>query len=368
MNTVSKLFCDLVQIPSPSGKELAVGKFVQTYLAGHGIKATFDTTGKGNGSNAGNLIAKLTGDKNLPTLLLVAHLDTVETGDRPITPKVKNGVITSDGTTVLGADDKAAVACLMEVLVEISRWEKHPSIIAVFTTKEEEGTMGASLLRLPDKIDYCFNLDGPSDLGAFMYQTLGEVPFEIELIGRAAHAAVEPEKGINALAAAALLITKLSIGKDAQHNALNIGTIQSGKANNIVPDHAKLKGMVRSFTQGGLEKLLLHVEQATQEVCAKTGCTYALVKHEKDGAPPASLEKNHPIIKIAQKAAKAVDLPFKLEQGAYTTDGNFLAQHYPTLTFSQGGKNPHAFDEFITVEDLEKSNALLVEIIKQSML
>lgn len=367
MKSLTKLFCDLVQIPSPSGSELAVGKFVKQYLAEKGIKASFDDTAKETNCDTGNLIAHVPGNKDLPTLLFAAHLDTVEKGDNHIKPQIKNGIIRSDGTTILGADDKAGVACLMEVLAEVKSWENHPPIVAAFTTTEETGWMGSSVIKIPEKIDYCINLDGPSDLGVCVYQTLGITIFKIKIMGKAAHAAVEPEKGINAMKAASHFIAKLPLGKNAKGDTLNIGSIQSGQSNNIVPDEAILWGEVRSFTDKGLDRQLAKVKKTLEEVCKKYGCTFELEANKEDGVPPAMLDKKHPIIDLVKHATHTVGLPFSLEKATYTTDGNFLSHKYPTVTFSQGGKNPHAFDEYIKIADLEKSKELLLEIIRETM-
>ena len=119
------------------------------------------------------------------------------------------------------------MAALIEALKNLSKNKKHPSVIATFTTREEKGKMGSSVLKLKDKISLAFNFDGGGVQGNFFYQMLGEIPFKIILKGKAVHAAVEPEKGINALTAAAEIITKLSIGKTKDGKILNAVAIKS---------------------------------------------------------------------------------------------------------------------------------------------
>lgn len=361
------LFCKLVSIPSPSGKELDIGKYIKSYLNKKNIAAHFDKTGKVNLSNSGNLIAKLKGNKGQPILLFIAHMDTVETGKEIIIPKINKGTITSKGETILGADNKASIACLLEALGEIYTWDMHPTIIAAFTTREERGKMGASLLKFKEEIDYVFNLDGSDSLGDFVYQTLGEIPFEIKLIGKAAHAAVEPEKGINAIKAAALLITLLNIGKDKKGNVLNIGKISGGRANNIVPDEIILEGQTRAYTKKDLDKNLANIEKTIKDVCKKTGCYYIFSKRPEEGAPPASISKKHKIICVAERAAKTLNFPFSLHKGSYTSDANFLNIAYPTLTVCRGGKMPHSQYESITIKELIKFKRLILELVKQSI-
>jgi len=360
-----QLFMELVQIPSPSGKERVVGLFIQKYLAKRGIISEFDGSGTKNNSNSGNLIAKLQGEPNLPVILFVAHMDTVETGNIQIKPKIENEIITSDGATILGADDKVSVASLMLMLEEIRIWPKHPTVLVAFTTREEKGKMGSSVLNISEKIDYCFNLDGPNNLGSFVYQTLGETPFEIKLTGKAVHAAVEPEKGINAIMVAAEVISKLPIGKDKKGTVLNIGKIEGGRANNIVPDEVVLYGEARAYLQKDLDKLLQIMENIISNVCFKTGCSFKFYKKLEEGAPSALMDKNHPIVKIAKKSTISLGLPFSLEKGSYTCDANFLATKYPTLNIARGSKMPHSFDESISVENLFGLKALVVELVNQ---
>lgn len=366
MNTLIKRFCDLVEIPSPSGRELEVGNFIKSCLLKEDMHAYFDDSGKLNNSNSGNLIVKLKGNPKLPTLLFVAHMDTVEMGEKQIRTKIKNGVIRSDSTTILGADNKASVSSLIEALIEINKWNSKPTIVVAFTTREEKGRMGSSLLNISEKIDYCFNLDGSNLPGNFVYQTLGEVPFKIKLFGKAAHAALEPEKGINSIKAAALLITKLHIGKDKKGNVLNIGKISGGKANNIVPDEVLLEGQVRAYRQKDLDKNLNDIEKMIKKVGIQTGCLYEFIISPEDGAPPASISQNHKIVRIAKEATKALELKFSLNKGSFTSDANFLISKYPTLTICAGGKMPHSPNESITVRELLQLKNLIIEIVKCS--
>jgi len=365
MNELTQLFMDLVKIPSSSGKELIVGNYIKRYLHKLKIKSKFDQAGMLNDSNSGNLIVKLDGDPALPTVLFVAHMDTVETGKDQIVPKVEKGIIKSRGNTILGADNKVSVACLLISIKEIKSWTIRPTILFAFTTREEEGRMGSSLLNVAEKIDYCFNLDGPEDIGNFVYQTLGEVPFEISLKGKAAHAAVEPENGINAIKAAAVLINQLPIGRNKKGVVLNIGKISGGTANNVVPDEVTLKGQVRAFYQNDIDSILNKIEEALKRACSISGCSYEFIKKPEEGAPVASINKKHQIITIAKNATKAIGKSPNLLQGFYTADSNFLAGKYPTVTVCSGGKLPHSFDEYVSIESLNELQKLIKAIIKQ---
>lgn len=364
---LTNLFLDLITIPSPSGEELLVAKFIRKYLDKSGLNFQVDKSGKINKSNSGNLIVKLNGNPKFPRVLFVAHIDTVETGEKKIQPVIKNGIIKSRNNTILGADDKASVACLIQMLVEVKNWEIKPNIIVAFTTHEEKGMMGASLLSILEKIDYCFNVDGSNKLGDFVYQTLGEIPFEIKIIGKASHAAVEPEKGINAIKTAASLITKLKIGKDKKGNVLNIGKIIGGTGNNIVPDEVILYGQVRSYAEEDLIKNLDNLEFEIKQICKLTGCSYKFIKNPEEGAPPATTNLDDRIIDLVKKASRELEISPILSRGSYTSDSNFLSRKYPTLTVGRGSKFAHSFDEEIGVKDLNNLYLLLMQIVRSSM-
>jgi len=362
MNSLNELFYQLISIPSPSGEELNVGNFIKKYLENINIKANFDNTGIFNQSNSGNLIAKLGGDKDLPTVLFVAHMDTVENGEEIINPRIDNGIIKSNGNTILGADNKASVACLLLALEEVKKIKNHPTIIAVFTTREEKGEMGVKYLNLKEKIDYVFNLDGKGRIGTFIYKTLGQVPFSIEIIGKSAHAAIEPEKGVNAIKAASLIISSLKIGKDKKGNTLNIGTIHGGEAVNIVPKRVLLEGELRAFTNEDLNKNLSELKKVTKSVCHKFRCSFKIAINEKTGAPPMYISKNHPIITLAKNATKSMKLPFFLEVGSFTSEANYLAQKYSVINVCRGGKMPHSTRESVKVNELITLKDLIIKL------
>jgi tripeptide aminopeptidase len=363
MDGITDLFCKLVAIPSPSGKELAVGTFIQGILKENGIQSNFDNSGKMNNSNSGNLIVRLNGI--MPqTVLFTAHMDTVETGEKGISPRVEDGVVKSDGTTILGADDKGSVAPLIGALIELSKQTDRPSIVAAFTTREESGKMGASFLDLADKIDFAFVLDGSGPIGGFIHQTLGEVPFDLAVVGKAAHAAGAPEKGINAMIAAAEIISALPIGRTEDGKVLNVGTIKGGIGNNVVPDLMEMEGQVRAFSQVEIDAIFTEMERTIKAVCEKTGCGYRLTKNTKDAVPPSSLEQDHTLIRIAERSVDAVHAPFSLERGYFCTEANFLGAKYPTISVKRGSRNSHSLDESMPIEALNTMKNLIISLAR----
>lgn len=360
-NMLVNLFLDLVKIPSPSGKEKEVAEYICHFLKNHMIPFYLDTSGEKNDSNTGNIIANISGTKGCPSILFTAHMDTVETGEKSVNPTVKNKIITSDKTTILGADDKAGIAVLLNVLLEIQSWKKRPTIWVAFTTREEQGQMGARFLKVP-KVKYGFILDATGPVGRFTYKSLGQKVFVVKILGKSAHAAGAPEKGMNAIRAAGVFLLSITQGKRKDGSTINIGTIKGGVGTNVVADVVEMQGEVRGYTESALDKRLLEVKKALKTMQKKTGCKFNLVEDEANGAPPFASSKNSEIVVLAKKALKNVGLPFSLMAQHGTTEANFLSQKIPVLNVCRGGNMAHSTEESILIEELEQSQRLVLGI------
>jgi tripeptide aminopeptidase len=356
-------FCELVRIPSPSGYELDVARYVQRYLKGLGVESHIDGAGRLSNSNAGNVIAKL--GKGRPRIMFVAHIDTVEDGKKAIRPVISKGVIRSDGTTILGSDDKAGVAALLAGIKEMVREKSPPTIYCVFSIREENGIMGVNYLNLDKDIDFVFDIDGSSPPGQFINKALGNIRFELQLYGREAHAAANPENGLNAIKASGIIISKLKLGRDSKWRALNIGTVSGGTKDNVIPGHCILTGEVRAFTVPEAEGMLNNIRKAAEAACKDTGCRYKLIEKGRD--PPLYIKETERIVSLARKAAAAAGIKFSLLTLPATIQGNNLsAKGYAVLGLSKGGRLAHSKMEYIRIKELEETKRLIVEIVKQS--
>lgn len=366
-NNIVNVFTELVSIPSPSGKEGKVSVLIKKYLDSYSIRAAFDKSGIENDSETGNLIAHIKGKNSNKTLLFVAHMDTVEKVEECIKPIIKDGNIFSDGTTILGADDKGAVACLIEALFEISKLGKYPTVYAAFTTREESGKMGISCAKKIPGVDYVFNLDGQGPQGMFINKSLGQTVFKVQIFGESAHSAINPEKGRNAIAAASDFIFHTKQGR--KKNALiNIGKINGGNAVNVISNKVVIEGEIRSFKEKNLEAEYLTIKNQLQKSCDLFGCTYKIQILEDSSVPVMENSNDKKMVEIAKKASKVLDLPFLLTEGSFTSEGNFLsAKGYKVLTVCRGGTNAHSNKESITVQELENYKNLIINIAKESL-
>ena len=364
-NKIVDTFVKLVSIPSPSGQERAVAEYIKRYLANSGIRSHFDNTGRLNDSDSGNLVARLDGEN--ASIVFIAHIDTVEDGDEPIRPVVRDGTVTSDGRTVLGVDNKAAVASLMEAIKEIKRMKKHPTVTAVFSTREENGVMGVEYLKLDKERDIVFVIDAALTSGAFVNKALGQIPFTIEIYGKEAHAALDPERGINAVRAAALVVSRLRLGKATDGSTLNIGKIRGGSVVNVVPKKAVISGEVRAYSYAGMHSKLAAVENVVRAVCKKTGCSYKLNRRIKEGAPPFSVHPNKGIVALAKSASESAGLKFNLMSLSASGEANVLdSRGFAVLELCRGGKAPHSVNESVTEAELVTLKEVIVEIAKNA--
>jgi tripeptide aminopeptidase len=233
-----RTFLDMTKIDAETFSEGAMADFLLDRLEKLGVPATRD--------DAGNLFARLEGRGD--PVLFAAHMDTVKPGRGRRASLSPDGVIRSDGTTVLGADDQAGIAEILEALQVVQEEGlPHRTIEVLFTVAEEAYTVGASAFDLgvsQAREAYVLDLEGPIGGVSLSEPTL--LSFRFTVKGRASHAGFAPEKGIHAIAIAARAIADTPQGWLNDHTCLNIGTIQGGTATNIVPDHVAVAGEIRS--------------------------------------------------------------------------------------------------------------------------
>ncbi len=232
-----KTLINLIKIDSPSGEEDAMDREVSSRLEALGLKVSHDSYN--------NLIAKLAGQGQ--PVMLSAHLDTVDPG-RGIKPIVDGGVLRSDGSTILGGDCKAGVAIVLEALTAAAEsGGGNRAVEVVFTRHEEGGLVGAHNLdfsMISAKEGVVFDGEGPPNRITVSAPSQNVVTAKIT--GRAAHAGLEPEKGISALLIAAEILNKLPLGRIDEETTANIGRMEGGLKRNIIPEQAFLDGEFRS--------------------------------------------------------------------------------------------------------------------------
>ncbi|MFA4906794.1 MAG: M20/M25/M40 family metallo-hydrolase [archaeon] len=363
---IVKTFCELVRIPSPSLEERDAMDYIRNYLKKINIPFREDGAGKKLGGNSGNLIARI--GKGRPAIMFVGHVDTVEDGKKKIRPLIKNGIIRSDGTTILGSDDKAGVTALLEALKEVRNKKNLPAVIAVFAVSEEKTPMGVKYLGVsPKEVDFAFDVDGSDRPGKFINKALGYLNFEVRVYGKESHAAIAPEKGRNAIKAAGLIVSSLKLGADAKDGTMNIGRISGGGAMNVVPGYALLEGEARAYDSRHLETKLGEIESAAKKARKITGCTYRFVKKRDAGEAPFQENNDKKIIGIARKASSAAGLKFELKTLRATLQSNILQEKgFNVLGLCKGGVGAHSKEESVSIIELEQAKNIIVKIIEEA--
>jgi tripeptide aminopeptidase len=337
-------FLELVRIDSPSGEEEAIAQEVGRRLSALGGEVRRDAHG--------NVIARL-GSGTEP-FLLSAHLDTVEPG-RGITPVIDGDTVRTDGSTILGGDPKAGVAAILEALTSLHvAGASHRPVELVFTLGEEVGLLGSRSL------DYSLVtakqgvvLDGEGAVSEITNEAPAQYLVDVDIIGRAAHAGVEPEKGIPAILIAAEMIVELPQGRLDRETTANVGTISGGSARNAVPERCAFKAEFRSRSPQRLAEVKQEIELHLAAVAARHPKARIDAKVEKvfDGY---KLAPNHPVIQRCGTALRALGMEPRLLPSGGATDANIFAGHgIAAAVLGMGGSSFHT-----TREDLNITNML----------
>ena len=333
-------------------------------LKGMGLQVTEDNTGEKIGGNTGNILAVLEGELDLPPILFCAHMDRVSPG-YAIKPQMQDGVITSDGTTILAADDVAGISAILEGIRAIQENNiPHGRIEILFTVAEEGGLYGAKSLdptMLQAKAGFFMDSGGP--VGTIVVQAPAQKGISMTIHGKSAHAGVAPETGINAIVVAAHALTKMKLGRIDMETTANIGVISGGVATNIVPDRVELRGEARSRDQGKLEKQAAHMTDIVRKTCTDFGVTADI--DVRDSYSAFSLNQNDYVVKLACKAAEAIDLEPRLESTGGGSDANIINGYgIPSVVLGLGYSNVHTTGESMPIEQLFKAAEYVVSIIQ----
>ena len=360
-------FFKLLKIKSPSRNERQIVDHVEQKLRKLDLKVYRDNCGKNFGSNAGNIIAvyKSKNSSESMPIFLGAHLDTVKL-DSDVTPIVKDGIITNKNKDcILGGDDKVAVAAILEALnIIVEKNISTGDIYIIFTISEEIGLLGAKHLNLNlVKANYGFVFDGDGDIGTIINEAPYHNSINAQFIGKAAHAGVEPEKGINSIKAASIAISNIKVGRIDSETTCNVGKINGGVAKNIVPENTNVEAEARSIKLEKLNKITEFIvnnfKKAANEYGAKV--TYK-VDREYDGF---KISENEIPVKIAKLAIKKLGISSKIKSSGGGSDINiFNSKGKRAVNLSAGMENVHTSNEYVKIEQLEKLAKLIIEICK----
>lgn len=365
---ITKEFCDLVAIDSVPFHEREMADTLIKKLEDLGFQVEEDNTGKEiYHGNCGNVYGFLKGELEGDPILFSAHMDTVEPGLNKKAIVHEDGTITSDGTTVLGADDLSGVVAILEAIRTIKeRKLPHRSLEVLFTYAEEVYIRGSEVFdysKVKAKEAYTLDLDGPIGTAAIKAPTL--VSFTARFLGKAAHAGFAPEQGIHAIGIAAQAITGIKQGRIDKETTVNIGLIEGGKARNIVPEVCVLQGEVRSQNH---EKAISEADKI-KEVFEDTAKTYgAKIEFTTTfGCIAYDIPVVHSVIKRFETICNELGYPTKLIHTFGGSDNNnFVRNGITGIVISCGMNKVHSLNEYTHVDDLEKCSNIVVKLMTSS--
>jgi tripeptide aminopeptidase len=370
-------FLELVQIDSPSLKEADVVAYCKQALEQAGCVVDIDDSAKVTGSNTGNLLAILPakGEQASATparIYFSAHTDTVSPGEG-IKPVITDGVITSEGETVLGGDDKAGIAAILELVRTLAEDDRpHPEIGVLFSVGEEIGLRGAQAMDAmgPDgkprfNGEPCFVLDANGKPGVVIIAAPFHYLFTATFSGRAAHAGIEPEKGISAISLASKAVLAMQLGRLDEHTTANVGTISGGNAFNIVPDSCVVTGEFRALDERRVEEVKAQLASAIQgaiDAADADGGASVTVTWEKE-YPGFEAAEDGPLVQLVLGKARELAFPAQAITSGGGSDANiFAGKGLSPLVLGTGMTDVHSTNESLAIEDLTNLTRLCLAI------
>ncbi len=347
-------FLDMVQTNHRSGEEQFLAQRIVTRLRTLDMKASID--------KAGNVIATLPGRGE--SIMLCAHMDSVDpcTG---VVPVIEGGIIRSDGRTVLGADDISGVTAILEALQVVAEKKiPHRPVEVVLTVEEETGLTGSKSLNYGEiKSRMGVALDAGGPFGTIIVAAPSHNMISATILGKASHAGVAPEDGVNAIRIAAEAVARMPLGRIDPETTANIGIIHGGIATNIVPERVQLEGEARSRDERKLRQQTQAMSEALEQAAeAHGGEAKVQIQRAYNGF---TLTEEDEVVRLAIRALEAVGVTPKLGATGGGSDINIFNAHGIACTnLSTGMMRSHTTEEWIAVQDLVRCARAVLEIIR----
>jgi tripeptide aminopeptidase len=370
---IKNLLLELVRIDSISRKERDVAERIKKLCEEMGATVEIDDAGSKVGGNSGNVIARFPGTiPGAETIMMSAHMDTVVPGEG-VKPIVEGDIIRTDGTTVLGGDDKSGCAVIIETIRCLQEQNvPYAPIEAVFSICEEVGLLGAKhvdVSKLKAKYGLVFDSDDP---GFLFTKGPSANHMEFKIFGLESHAGVAPEEGISAIKIAAEAISNMKLGRIDEETTANIGVIEGGKATNIITNLVTLKGEARSLDDAKLEAQTAHMIKCLEDAAAKYEVTVAGVTTKGRVESNVSREyyamdvpESSRVVQLVYQAAARLGQKVEACSSGGGCDANiFNRRGIECANFGTGMQAIHTVKEWLDVKDLYKSAEMTLEILK----
>ncbi len=359
-------FTTLCRIPSPTGDERACADWITEQLESFGLAVEEDDVGATIDCNAGNLLTRIPGS-GARSILLCAHMDTVPL-TAPVEPVQVNGGWENANEGILGADNKSAVAALVELArVLTGRGERPPvGVELLFTVAEETGLNGAKefdVSKLGSQFGYVF--DHASPWGEVIVASPTHVMITAEIRGKAAHAGLHPEQGVNAIVAAAAAITAMPQGRLDEQTTANVGTVFGGTASNVVADRCVVEAEVRGLVQERVDSFVTMAVDALQDAADSAGCDLDIgLQHTFTGY---TLDATEPSVRVAGRALRMLGYePSFVPTGGGADANAFRVNGFECTNLANGTERAHERTERVSDAALETGLAVLLALLEQA--
>ena len=363
---LGETFAALCRIESPSRHERACADWVIAELDGMGIGVEEDDAGAAIGANAGNILARIPGS-GPETILLCAHLDTVPLA-APVEPVLVDGGWENANEGIVGADNKAAVAVMLELTRRLVRApDSHEvGLELLFTVCEEIALQGAKAFDrklLESRFGYVF--DHPSPIGEIITSSPTYYRILAELHGRAAHAGISPETGRSAIAAAARGIAAMALGRLDPETTANVGTIAGGTNANVVPEHCRVEAETRSIDRSRAESTATEIVDHFQEAADAGECDLDItVEQMFEGF---RVPQREPAVVLAERALQACGYQPKPIATGGGSDANALQSNgFPCVNLANGTERNHEPTERVSVDALDGMLEVAIALFEEA--
>lgn len=359
-------FDSICRIPSPTGDERGIADLITCELTALGLEVEEDDAGPAIGSNSGNLLAHVPG-RGPRTIMLCAHMDTVPL-TAAVEPVQRDGGWENANEGILGADNKAAVAAMLELTRILTAEGAAPEVGVelLFTVSEETGLHGArqfDVRRLSGDIGYVF--DHASPVGEIITASPTHMRIDAEIRGKAAHAGLQPEHGVNAIVAAAHAIPNMPQGRYDAETTANVGTISGGTATNVVADRCLISAEVRAVEQTQVDRYVTQAIDALQDAADTAGCDLDLQLQQMfTGYRSGSRE---PSVALAARALRRLGYEPSFRTSGGGSDANaFRAGGFPCTNIANGTERAHERSERVSFTALEANLDVMLALLEEA--
>jgi tripeptide aminopeptidase len=346
-------FAALCRIPSPFGHERACMDAVRGELERMGLEWVEDGAAGPSGGECGNTLSWVRG-RSERTILLCAHVDTVEPV-APIEPVVEEGAWVNANPGILGADNKAAVAVMLEVARRCAIEGAPVNLELLFTVSEENALAGAKAFDLTAlRADYGYVFDHATPIGEVITASPTYYRIAAEFHGRAAHAGLQPEAGRSAILAAAHAIGLMPHGRLDPQTTANVGYVHSGvpSATNVVPERCSVLAETRSIDAERVEEVVAAIVDAAHDGASALECDVDVVVEKLFGG--YRLRPGEPAVVAAEAALRACGYePRRIATGGGADANALIAGGFTCVNLANGTERAHQPDERVSVAALE---------------